>query len=527
MVQSCYTCRHRHVECDKLHVPCRKCQKAGVECLQKRPWRWVNGPNFRRKAESSTATAARGALYQGPESDKSQDKLWTRPKTALPVPRDERTPATTISNRRSVVYQRQGLDPQFLNMSLCLSDPSLANLDSTSRFYLNHYSRCVCKLFIMFDSPQNPLRQLIPVALADPLLLASVIALAARHHENAKQISDKKGTLEDSALPVSRQRAILYKYKAIHDLALALDNQMRHSTDVIVTSAFLLIFLDLLESGNDKWHLHLKGVKALFSVPLPKTSSNGLTPTIGGLRDFVAGQIYLIETLGATFAQSGTRSEILKSDQLPASFPRTMGMAYLGCPDYLLSTIRCFSAARDCLEVSKSLGNIDTLTLLERISGLLEHTAKFDPHAWVAGQLQARLAHFPSDQKTDDMLGSLAQSYKAATTIYGWRICDALTTDTTPLGDVVDGLVNAIGALRQDRTLFKCILWPLFIAGLECQCGQQRDYIRQCLQRFRIETKCVNVVNAVAILDRLWAEAEHHSRNWIFSFGAIEGDWLM
>ncbi|KAL4993258.1 fungal-specific transcription factor domain-containing protein [Aspergillus recurvatus] len=517
MAQSCYTCRRRHVECDKSRIPCRKCQKAGVECLQKRPWRWVNGPNFRRKAESATATGAQGALYQGPESGE----------TASPVPRgDERTPATTISNRRSVVCQPQGLDFQFLNMSLCLSDPSLANLDSTSRFYLNHYSRCVCMLFIMFDSPQNPLRQLIPVAFADPLLLASVIALAARHHENAKQISDKS-TLNDSALPVSRQRAILYKYKAIHDLALALDNQMRHSTDVIITSAFLLILLDLLESGNDNWHLHLKGVKALFSVPPPKTSSSDLTPTIGSLRDFVAGQIYLIETLGTMFAQSGTRSEIIKSDQLPASFQRTMGMAYLGCPDYLLSTISCFSAARDCLEDSKRSGNIDTFTLLERINGLLGHTEKFDPHAWVARHLQARLAHFPSNQKAAKMLKSLAQSYKAATTIYGWRICDALTADTTPLGDVVGGLVNAIGVLRQDRTLFKCILWPLFIAGLECQCDQQRDYIRQCLQSFWFETKCINVVNAVAILDRLWAEAEHHSRNWIFSFGEIEGDWLM
>jgi hypothetical protein len=237
---------------------------------------------------------------------------------------------------------------------------------------------------------------------------------------------------------------------------------------------------------------------------------------------------FSIETLGAMFAQPDTRSEIIKSDQLPAFLQGTMKMAYLGCPDYLLSTISCFSAARDSLECSRRSGNIDTFTLLERINGLLGHAEKFDSHAWVAGLLHARQAHFPSsNQTTEEMLEALARSYKLATIIYGWRICDALTGDMTPLSEVVSELVNAIGALRQDQTFFKCMLWPLFIGGLDCQCDQQRLYIRECLESFWFETKCINVVNAVAILDRLWAETGNYSRNWIFTFGNIEGNWLM
>jgi hypothetical protein len=51
MVEACYTCRYRRIQCDKTSIPCRKCRKAGFECHQKRPIRWVKGVAIRGKMQ--------------------------------------------------------------------------------------------------------------------------------------------------------------------------------------------------------------------------------------------------------------------------------------------------------------------------------------------------------------------------------------------------------------------------------------------------------------------------------------------
>lgn len=45
----CWTCRKRTIQCDQSRFPCAKCEKAGLECLDKRPLRWVKGVAIRGK----------------------------------------------------------------------------------------------------------------------------------------------------------------------------------------------------------------------------------------------------------------------------------------------------------------------------------------------------------------------------------------------------------------------------------------------------------------------------------------------
>lgn len=45
----CWTCRKRTIQCDQSRFPCAKCEKAGLECLGKRPFRWVKGVAIRGK----------------------------------------------------------------------------------------------------------------------------------------------------------------------------------------------------------------------------------------------------------------------------------------------------------------------------------------------------------------------------------------------------------------------------------------------------------------------------------------------
>lgn len=61
MYNPCYTCRRRHIECDRSRMPCAKCEKAGLECFQKRPVRWVKGVSIRGKMRGLSVKDASAA----------------------------------------------------------------------------------------------------------------------------------------------------------------------------------------------------------------------------------------------------------------------------------------------------------------------------------------------------------------------------------------------------------------------------------------------------------------------------------
>ena len=108
MTNPCYTCRRRHIQCDCSGVPCAKCQKAGLQCFDKRPLRWVKG------------VAARGNL-QG-------------------------VSAEDAASRTQAVARAEAARPP-----AGLGDNMTAGLDRVSRFYLDY-----CELASL--SPHPPRR---------------------------------------------------------------------------------------------------------------------------------------------------------------------------------------------------------------------------------------------------------------------------------------------------------------------------------------------------------------------------------
>lgn len=150
----------------------------------------------------------------------------------------------------------------------------------------------------MYDSKRNPLRNLIPAALSNSVLLTSIIALSARHMANGDQSFYELGTSTLPALTDAHYNALWFKYKAIQSLSHALNDANSYKQDTLVAGAFLLIFLDLLESGSDKWNIHLEGVKKLITQIQPSMESQtgteqGLGDTVEGIRKFIIRQIYL------------------------------------------------------------------------------------------------------------------------------------------------------------------------------------------------------------------------------------------
>lgn len=230
-----------------------------------------------------------------------------------------------------------------------------------------------------------------------------------------------------------------------------------------------------------------------------------------------------IETLGSPFIRPELLSQLNFTDQLGFDPQETVERSFLGCPEYLLAAIQRLSAIRDSIPASKPLGKIAILSYIRSTSSVLERIHRFDSFVWASNLLQ----HCSSQEMNN--LGTLSEAYKFGALIYGRRVLEALGQDVSFQEDFISELFGQIDALRVHSSLFKCVLWPIFVAGLECQQSQRR-FISGHLERFWEVTKCVNVINASEILQVYWQREDQTqlaSSGWIFSIGRLERDWLL
>ncbi|KAL4998455.1 fungal-specific transcription factor domain-containing protein [Aspergillus recurvatus] len=481
MREACWTCRIRTVQCDQSRFPCLKCEKAGLECRDKKPLRWVKGVAIRGRM--------RGYEYK-----------------ATPINR-----ATVVSvHAKPKQVKRRDLQLQF-----ALQDPHVQNLDQSSRYYIDYYCKRICKLYILHDSDSNPFRGLLAYALEDVPLRKSITALAARHLANTGY---SFGLSEaDVAIFTSPQSmdtaldALCFKTEAITALRERLANPHPEpsKTDMGMATILLLIFLELLESGLDGWDVHLKGARALVGL---YKSLGGYTNNSGSgemeqeIRTFIARQLSLIGTLGAALSHSNSPFE----DSGSANYALSKGQesivrSFLGCPEFILRSIQFFSTQRHlAAEATPHDGAHDQNTL-----AMLEISRNFNSLEWATGfQLQQSSASAPfvAEVKNLYMLG---EAYKTAALLYGRRVLGPETASATTTGnkDVVLQLLGLIEALKDQDTLFKCLLWPTFIAGLHCLERDQQGLIHDSLRRIWNLTNCLNVVSASNILKDYWERA--------------------
>lgn len=200
--------------------------------------------------------------------------------------------------------------------------------------------------------------------------------------------------------------------------------------------------------------------------------------------------------------------------------------SFLGCPQYLLNAVQYFSLQRDAIADLEPLDDATVRHHIQDITVVLESIQNFDCYAWAAS-LPRRHQSSPRDIKN---LCTLSHSYKLGALIYGRRVLDALTNEVSSQDALVYELTGVIGALRDDDALFKCILWPIFVAGLECRWQAQREFLTGCLERFWTITNCFNVINAAELLQEYWQQEDCQcpfSSRWIFNMGCLGRDWLL
>ena len=127
--------------------------------------------------------------------------------------------------------------------------------------------------------------------------MKAVLALAARHRAHSGYSFENAVGGSSPDLLQIHQDALVFKHQAIQGLTHALNSPTTSEQDTTVASIFLLIFLDLLESGSDKWNFHLEGAKRLITNgqlnELQAGKSQDPGRTVEQIRKFILKQIHV------------------------------------------------------------------------------------------------------------------------------------------------------------------------------------------------------------------------------------------
>lgn len=496
----CWTCRKRTIQCDQSRFPCAKCEKAGLECLDKRPLRWVKGVAIRGKMRG-----------QGFDTNKP---LLAQPRRKQLLPSAEKGRA--VEAGPSPALQ----DLHISSMERFYIDYCKSVLGGWGQLCLNGYAdinvddKRVCKLYILYDSDSNPFRKLLPYALEDVALQKSIVALAARHFANTGYSFDRIEANSSHRYERAELSALHFKRQSIDALSCSLSSTESCKKDATLASILLLIFLDLLESGIDGWSLHIQGAKVIHQL-LAELGSNGITKedrvdSATEIRQFITRQLFLcasslstylklftdshrIETLGTAFSGSTLVFESPVDGQEDI-YQESIVRSFLGCPEFVLRAISFFSNQRALMESQRS--TIDTIAMLEL-------TEEFDCVEWARSFQQAE----SSSVKEIDQLSMLSQAYKNAALLYGRHVLGPWT-DTTRNDELVSQLLSLVQTLNSNATLFKCLLWPTFMAGLGSQAQSQKDAVVKLLGSLWNSTNCLNVISASKILQDYWRKKE-------------------
>ncbi|KAL1955740.1 hypothetical protein VTO42DRAFT_8138 [Malbranchea cinnamomea] len=607
----CYTCRRRRVNCDKALPTCQKCYSSGRQCLgYKKPLTWVRGIASRGKmmglkfddvalkkggAIPSARTAAARSGSSGLGVREGVPAVQTVPRapgqlraSEQPAPmsegiNDSSSGGDQDSAHHALHHQRD--DSPFIFQSYiwpALTDPVLEGLDRIERYYLSYYDERFCRLMVLYDIPhQNPYRRLIPLVKKSRALSSAISAVGACHYMHMCNRNVSLSSLMNvpsrlRALPKHRvdpdnpnqdvwsvyQHFLMFKHRALRLLRQDLADPSKRADSTIIASILMLLTLDMVESGQGDWKVHVEGAKGLIKTRLGQLTGNLeenvalelILPIIDSFETFLTGTFMTIDIMGSTFARSGTWSEPIYSRLIRS--PNLLSEAetmFLGCPAYLLriillvTTLRHGKPLSDHSSLDQASNTTPDITPQPNLPSILAHIEKFDAESW-ALEMQSRIPFtssfepppfatlslspslVPSHTSLAESFTSLyhlACAYKVAITLYAIRVLlhpsphESRTTFPSP----VTSLLAHLCQIRISSEIFKCTLWPIFIAGSECRDPEQQELIQNLLENLWGECLSVNIKLAGRALKVIWSRREDEG-DWIQFLDRSNFSWL-
>jgi hypothetical protein len=399
-----------------------------------------------------------------------------------------------------------------------LDDPLVNDLDSHSRYYLYHFATQLCEDMVVYDIPgQNPFRDLIPATSAHPLLLHIIVANSAFHIFNmshkpmiqSNYQGDRSSCLVTydqgfnqfgGPLQSSYRDALTSKAQALSLLAQNVASVNASNIDLVLVTILLFVNFTLVESGKDKWKVHMDGamhlIKLLGEPPYLQRPMSRLRLTI--LSDFLVFYI-----LGSTLSFSTTSKFMPDGIELDPILRYAETNNYLSCPGPLLRImLESFELPDSQFPFS---GNLPE-HIQDQVGILLQRALDFDPVSW-SRDLEPASPNDDLEQRV-----RIASAHRSAVCIYLARVlpCSNPLLDPTSglalvsLTDLADEVVHHISQVKPGDAVFKCICWPLFLAGAESDNIVQREWIMSTLDTLYSEMYWGYFHNVKRVLKTIW-----------------------
>lgn len=497
--KACHNCRKRRWRCDRGVPSCQKCLSSGVECLgYGKLFVWnqgiasrgkMMGKGFGDKKEVLPNAQGGGNCVQLEETATSHEIpiLGGKPHHTSPQQNDI-VPIQRNENETAMVVQRP------------LVDPLYNDLNQNSRYYLHHFATQICEVMVVYDAPgQNPIRDILPAASAHPLLLQIIIANSAFHIFNIScnpmghsSSHDQQTALVPTyyqtvgqfggPLKSSYKDALVAKQQALSLLAQNVASVDKSNIDLVLVTILMFINYALVESGRDKWKVHLDGAFRLVQL-LGKPPY--IQRPMSRLRQTILSDLLVFWILGSTFTFTALPKAKFVPDtiELEPILRYAETNNYLSCPGPLLC-IMLESFALPWANKGSSSTAIEK-SFEERLGSLIQRALDFDPISWSKDFKPA--SPFEDIQKRIHVAAAL----RSAVCIYLARVLPPRNPLLDPSSSVAlvnmnalaDDIVHQISHLKPSDPLFKSICWPLFLAGAESDNPNHREWIMNRLDQ--------------------------------------------
>ncbi|KAJ5595246.1 fungal-specific transcription factor domain-containing protein [Penicillium hispanicum] len=481
---SCWTCRRRRVKCDRRLPECQKCSISGEPCQgysAVKPLRWTNG------------VASRGKLMG----------------KSLP---------TTGANAP---------------IAMLLVDPVLQDLCPTNQHYIKYFDQyCSVESVLYGSNATNPFREFMRLIPSSPALLHTIISIAALHQ--AWRTTDGRSVdfqqllgMGNGAVPMELDRAnitsdqssaiydaLKHKQLALRYMQKELLNSDLGNIDGTIASMLLLVWQDLMDSGQDSWKFHLDGLKGIVQARIcsPKRQ-NSRTQGVefSTLHEHFEMTYAAFQILGTTFIPAKQSYNPLFSSRPTAQIMKVSeNQTWAGCPAELLYIISLLNNVSKSQPLASDL-KTHIFSVLEDFSPMKWAIASTSP-----GLMKARY--------------HLASAYKGAVVIYMSQVVHELhgSHNYGSLAAPLDSIIVHLESISHTDAHFKSLVWPTFVIGAEARHTSQRMVISQVFERLWAIWRCQNVRNALNVLQDLWVRTDEKGSSglWIDDVYRWGMDWI-
>jgi hypothetical protein len=212
----------------------------------------------------------------------------------------------------------------------------------------------------------------------------------------------------------------------------------------------------------------------------------------------------------------------------------TLDISITGCPSKIFDAINSVnaqyqigSASQLPIDETSKSGHLS----VSRLYATLAHLEIFDAENYAK---QSYSASAPQRLSLNGFT-HFCLAWRVAAELYTKRVIYTLTDTRAPsFGAVVKQLIEHCRIVVQEYDGIKCFVWPVFIAGVECDSRIDRDWILSALDQFWKLYLGANIKAVASVLRILWQTNDLQRKdnddfewNWIKELHLLNVDSIL